>query len=385
MDHRLPGAGRSLGASSPGELGFRSCSPRSCFVPTWGVAFFQGVDRATNALFGFAVDGARFIFGDLVYNNVPVAFGTPGNDAVTALPGMVAQTGGFFAFNVLPTIIFVSSLMTVLYHLGIMQRLVGAIAWVMGRTMRTSGAETLATASNIFVGLMEAPLTIKPFVERLTPSELMAVMTAGFATMSGSLLAAYVGMLSGLSPGIAGHLIAASIMSAPAALVVAKLMLPESERPETSTPAIEVDRPDVNLIDAAARGAGEGLWLAIRVGAMLIAFLALLAMINGLVGWAGALVGLGGLSLEGMLGVILAPLVWLVGVPWTDAFAVGELVGLKTVLNEFVAYLRLAELLGDGTSLAPRSVILATYALAGFANFGSIAALMTAAVAGVLV
>ena len=381
-----------------------------------GVAFFQGVDRATNALFGFAVDGARFIFGDLVYNNVPVAFGTPGNDAVTALPGMVAQTGGFFAFNVLPTIIFVSSLMTVLYHLGIMQRLVGAIAWVMGRTMRTSGAETLATASNIFVGLMEAPLTIKPFVERLTPSELMAVMTAGFATMSGSLLAAYVGMLSGLSPGIAGHLIAASIMSAPAALVVAKLMLPESERPETSTPAIEVDRPDVNLIDAAARGAGEGLWLAIRVGAMLIAFLALLAMINGLVGWAGALVGLGGLSLEGMLGVILAPLVWLVGVPWTDAFAVGELVGLKTVLNEFVAYLRLAELLGDGTSLAPRSVILATYALAGFANFGSIAmtiagigeiapsrrhdlarfglrsmiggsiaALMTAAVAGVLV
>ena len=381
-----------------------------------GVLFFQGVDQAINAVFGFAVEGARFIFGDLVYNNVPVAFGAPGNGAVTPLPGMVAQTGGFFAFNVLPTIIFVSSLMTVLYHLGVMQRLVGAIAWVMGRTMRTSGAETLATASNIFVGLMEAPLTIKPFVERLTPSELMAVMTAGFATMSGSLLAAYVGMLSGLSPGIAGHLIAASIMSAPAALVVAKLMLPEAERPETSTPSIEVDRPDVNLIDAAARGAGEGLWLAIRVGAMLIAFLALLAMINGVVGWAGALVGLGGLSLEGMLGVVLAPVMWLVGVPWTDAFVVGELVGLKTVLNEFVAYLRLAELLADGTSMAPRSVILATYALAGFANFGSIAmtiagigeiapsrrhdlarfglramiggsiaALMTAAVAGVLV
>lgn len=339
-----------------------------------GVALFATVDHALHAVLGFTVEGARFIFGDLVFNNVPVGEGIAGtNDPIVTTPRAVARTGAFFAFNVLPTIIFVSSLMTVLYHVGVMERVVKGLAWIMQRTMRTSAAETLATAANIFVGLMEAPLVVKPYIERMTASELMLVMTAGFATISGGVLAAYVGMLSTSFPGIAGHLIAASVMSAPAAIVVAKLMLPEEEEPETLTLAVDVERPDVNVIDAAARGASDGLRLALEVGAMLIAFLALLAMLNALVGWVGGLAGLDGLSLEALLGIALAPVAWLIGVPWSEAFTVGELIGLKTVLNEFVAYLRLAELLERGAPLSSRSVVLASYALAGFANFGSIA------------
>lgn len=348
-----------------------------------GAAAFQAINDVVVALLGFTVEGARFLFGNLVQNSVPVV---PADGSAPAGTALVANTGAFFAFNVLPTIIFFSSLMTVLYYLGVMQAIVKGVAWVMLRTLRTSGAETLAAAANIFVGQTEAPLLIKPFVASMTMSELMAVMTAGFATVAGGVMAAYVGMLIAHFPDIAGHLVAASVMSAPAALVIAKLMVPESEEPVTrGTLRIEVENPDANVIDAAARGAGEGLTLALNVGAMLLAFIALIALVNALLGWFGDLTHLTDLlrnwgwladgqrlTLEAVFGWLFAPLAWIMGVPWEDATTVGSLIGVKTVLNEFVAYLQLSALLAEG-ALSPRSVVIATYALCGFANFSSIA------------
>lgn len=353
-----------------------------------GRAVFAGVNRVVVALLGFTVEGASFLFGNLVWNNVPVGTGVPGgNEPVEATAGAVAQTGAFFAFNVLPTIIFFSSLMAVLYHFGVMQRVVKAVAWVMIRTMRTSGAETLSAAGNIFVGQTEAPLLIRPFVERMTMSELMTVMTSGFATVAGGVMAAYVGMLVFFFPDIAGHLLAASVMSAPAAVVFSKLMYPEKAKPATrGTLEVHVESSDANVIDAAARGAGQGLMLALNVGAMLLAFIALVALLNAVLGWLGDVTSLTGvlqssgllsadqpLSLEAVLGWVLAPLAWIMGVPWRDATTVGSLLGIKTVLNEFVSYLQLSTLLSGDANLSPRSVVIATYALAGFANFSSIA------------
>jgi CNT family concentrative nucleoside transporter len=338
-----------------------------------GAQVFDTANTVVVALLGFTVDGARFVFGNLVDNNIPVGSGSPGNGPFEAT-GQVANTGSYFAFTVLPTIIFFSSLMTVLYHLGVMQKAVKGVAWVMQRTMGTSGAETLSAAGNIFVGQTEAPLLIKPFVERMTMSELMAVMTAGFATVAGGVMAAYVGMLLFHFPDIAGHLMAASVMSAPAALVVAKLMVPETEVAETANSLeVSVERPDVNVIDAAARGASEGLYLALNVGAMLLAFVALIYLFNGFLAWSGSLVGFDGLTLERILGWVLAPLAWLMGVTWADAPTVASLLGIKTVLNEFFAYIQLAGILNSETTLEPRSVFIATYALCGFANFSSIA------------
>jgi CNT family concentrative nucleoside transporter len=343
-------------------------------TPVGGVVF-SALNAAFVALLGFTLDGARFIFGNLVLDNVPVGTGTVAQGDFTAIPGQVANTGAFFAFNVLPTIIFFSSLMTVLYHLGVMQRVVRGFAWLMQRTMKTSGAETMSAAGNIFVGMTEAPLMVKPFVERMTMSELMAIMTGGFATVAGGVMAAYVLMLVAFFPDVAGHLMAASVMSAPAALVVAKLMYPESEEPETAgrLSDIEVDQRDANVIDAAARGASEGLHLALNVGAMLLAFVALIAMCNAILAWGAGLFGWSGVSLEHILGWLLSPLAWLMGVPWADAPEVGSLMGVKTVLNEFVAYLQLTSDLQGGAGLQPRSVLIATYALSGFANFASIA------------
>jgi CNT family concentrative nucleoside transporter len=340
-----------------------------------GAQIFVWLNTVVLALLDFTVEGARFIFGDLVYNNVPVGVGAAGtNDLVQEVPGQVARTGASFAFNVLPTIIFFSSLMTVLYHVGIMQWVVKGVAWVMQKTLRTSGAETLSAAGNIFVGQTEAPLMIKPFIEKMTMSELHAVMTAGFATVAGGVMAAYVGMLRGVFPDIAGHLMAASVMSAPAALVMAKLMYPEDGDPATRGQLkLDLEKPDVNVIDAAARGAGEGLGLALNVGAMLLAFIALIALLNALLGWGGGLVGLETLSLEKILGWILAPLAWFMGVPWVDAVTVGSLLGIKTVVNEFVAYLSLSSILQELGALQPRSVVISIYALSGFANFSSIA------------
>jgi CNT family concentrative nucleoside transporter len=308
-----------------------------------GRALFLGANAAVTAFLGFADEGSRFIFGDGFEEH-------------------------FIAFKVLPTIIFFSSVIAVLYHVGVVQRVVRLFAWVMTRLMGTSGAESLATSGNIFVGNTEAPLLVRPYIAAMTESELMALMTGGFATIAGGVLAAYVGM--GVE---AGHLIAASVMSAPAALVMAKLMVPETAESATAgTVKLEVETPYVNLIDAAAEGAGAGLKLALNVGAMLLAFIALIAVVNAFFGWAGGLFGFPALSLEWLLGRLCQPLAWLMGVPWEEADAVGTLLGIKTVVNEFVAYARMEEMAAAG-ELSARSEAIATYALCGFSNFAAIA------------
>jgi concentrative nucleoside transporter, CNT family len=337
-----------------------------------GRGFFRGLNDLFVSLLGYTNEGASFLFGNLIRPNVPVG-ATDGPFGPIAETGTWANTGALFAFSVLPTIIFFSSLMTLLYYLGIMQWFVKAFAWVMVRTMGTSGSESLSAAGNIFVGQTEAPLLVKPFVRTMTNSELHAVMTGGFATVAGGVMAAYVGMLVAFFPDIAGHLIAASVMSAPAALAVSKVMFPETEESVTKGEIkIELEKTDANAIDAAARGASEGLSLALNVGAMLLAFIALLALLNGIVGGVAGWFGME-LSIQTILGWIGAPIAWLMGTPWQDAQAVGMLIGEKTALNEFVAYLHLANMLQGGQELSARAVVIATYALAGFANFSSIA------------
>jgi CNT family concentrative nucleoside transporter len=306
---------------------------------------------------------------------------------------MMAQTGAFFAFNVLPTIIFFSALMSVLYYLGIMQLIVQGLASVMQRTLGTSGAETLSASGNIFLGQTEAPLLIKPFVAKMTRSELNTVMIGGFATVAGGVLAAYVGMLSGSFPGIAAHLLAASVMNAPAGLILSKIILPETEVPETragmsraaSAMATATPGPgrtrwrlgghsaEGGVIEAAANGAAQGVQLAINVAAMIMAFVALVALVNALLGGLGGLIGIDGLSVQSILGTVLRPLAWVMGVPWADTAYVGSLIGIKATLNEFVAYAQFAGDLGAGQVLDPRSAVILTYALLGFANFSSIA------------
>ncbi len=347
-------------------------------TPVGGMVFGR-INELLLDIMRFSEAGSSFLFGDLIFNNIPVGSGTAGgNSPIDPSANMVARTGAYFAFHVLPTIVFFSSLMAVLYYLRIMQRVVHAVAWAMHRTMGTSGAETIASAGSIFFGLMEAPLLVRPYLGRMTRSELFAVMTAGLATVSGGVLLAYVGMLSPFFPNIGAHLISASVMSAPAALAVAKLMLPETEAAETarSLPTESEARGDVNLIDAAGRGAVEGMFLALKVGAMLIAFLALLAMLNAAFGWLARTLGFGDLTIQAVLGRLLAPVAYMVGIPWAEAPAVGELIGVKTILNEFVAFRELAQNMAGPAALTERSAILASYALAGFANFGSIAMLI---------
>ncbi len=342
-----------------------------------GQAFFAGTNAVFDRLLGFTEEGARFVFGNLVHQNVPVgtpAAGPPPDMGIIATPTAWAATGAYFAFSVLPTIIFFSALMSVMYHVGIMQWIVKSIAFVMQRTMGTSGAETLSTAGEIFVGQTEAPLLIRPFVATMTLSELNTIMVAGFATVAGGVMAAYVGMLSPYFPDIAGHLLTASVMNAPAAIVISKIMVPEIGEPVTKgTLKLEIPKSAANVIEAAAEGASTGLQLAINVAAMLLAFIALVALLNFLVASGGHLVGVEGLSMEKILGWILAPLAFLMGVPWHDAGTVGSLIGVKVVLNEFVAYLRLAGNLESAIPLSPRAAIISTYALLGFANFASIA------------
>jgi CNT family concentrative nucleoside transporter len=277
-----------------------------------------------------------------------------------------ATVGFVFAIKVLPIVVFVASLMVVLYHLGIMQRVVALLAKALSRTMGISGAEALSTVGDVFLGMTEAPLLARPYVARMTQSELFAVMAAGMATIAGSVLLAYAAM--GID---AGYLVTASFMSAPAAVMFAKIMVPETETPETlGGVRLEVPRLDVNVIDAAARGASEGLQLALNVGAMLIAFVALVHMADAGVGWIGGLFGRPQLHMADVLGAPLAPLAFLMGVPWRDCPTVGALLGTKTVLNEFLAYQQLAQL---APTLAARSVRIASFALCGFANFGSLA------------
>lgn len=316
-----------------------------------GFAIFSFLAQIARKFLEFSDAGSRFVFGD-------------------------AFTEHFFAFKVLPTIIFVSSTMTLLYYYGVLQRVVEGIGWLMMRTMRTSGAESLSAAANIFVGQTEAPLFIRPYVARLTQSELHAVMAGGFATMAAGVLAVYIGF------GVpAEHLLAASVMGAPASLVMAKLLWPEREEPETRGRAkTAIPRTWVNPVDAAAAGAADGLKLALNVAAMLIAFLALLALVNGLLGLVGRGVGLPQLSLELIFSYLFAPAAWLLGIPWSECGQVGVLLGKKTVLNEFIAYLDLKALMeqavqaqGGGAGLSPRTVAISTYALCGFANIGSVA------------
>jgi len=318
-----------------------------------GKSFFAWLTEAVTSLLDFSDAGARFVFGDNFSEH-------------------------FFAFKVLPTIIFFSSLITILYYLGVLQWVVKIFAQVMVKVMGTSGAESLASAVNVFVGQTEAPLLIRPYVPLLTQSELMAVMTGGFANIAGGVLAAYVGM--GIE---AGHLIASSVMSAPASLLMAKLMFPETEESLTSgSVKMEVERPWTNIIDAAAEGATEGLKLALNVAGMLIAFIAVIALINaGLTklgegfDWILHFFGYAlnqPITLELILGWLFRPLAWVMGVPWKDAGYVGSLLGIKTVINEFVGYARMEEMVQAGL-LSDRSRIIATYALCGFANFSSIA------------
>ena len=338
--------------------------------------FFQAVNNGVNALLGFAEEGGTFLFGNLVKNNVPV--GTPLGDPLMGPvlePQSYANVGAFFAFNVLPTIIFFSALSTLMYYLGILQPIVRGLAWVMQRTMGTSGSETLSGVANIFLGQTEAPLFVRPFIATATKSELNAIMCGGFSNIASGVLAAYVALLAGYEPQIAGHLLSASIISAPAALVVAKLLVPEAEKSETmGNVKLHIENEDANAIDAAARGAIDGLQLALNVGAMLLVFIALVAMFNAGLGWVGGLFEMPELSLQLILGYILAPVAWLLGVPWESCTKVGGLLGVKTVLNEFVAYLDLANGMGaDRSFLDPRSFLIAVYALCGFANLSSIA------------
>ena len=324
-----------------------------------GQVVFETLGNGFVTLIGFTQAGSSFLFGDLA---------DPSN------------FGFLFAFQVLPTIIFFASLMACLYHLGLMQRIVEAMAFVMARLMRVSGSESLATAANVFVGQTEAPLVVRPFIGGMTRSELFALMTGGMATIAGGVLAAYVLLLGGTDPEsqafFAKHLISASIMAAPAALLVAKMILPETEPSETmGLVRTTVKREHSNLIEAAAGGAGEGLKLALNVGAMLLAFLALIALINGPLTWLGSVTGLEAIAgrpidLALILGWLFSPLAFLVGVPLNEAVTVGGLIGQKVVANEFVAYVALTEIQVD---LSDRSVLIATYALCGFANFSSIA------------
>jgi CNT family concentrative nucleoside transporter len=331
----------------------------------WGQALFRSLRGVVVQVLAFTDPGAEFVFGPLFrtapqyVEHLPAGSGWwQGLDPLTGEP---VTLGIVFAVHVLPIIIFFSSLMAILYHLGVMQRLIQGVAWIMRKTMGTSGAETLSVSANIFVGQTEAPVVVRPYLHGLTASELMAVMVGGFATVAGSVMAAYVRF--GID---AGHLLTASVLSAPAALVMAKVMLPETERSETAdTARVNVEREHANVIEAAAAGATLGVKLALNVGGMLIAFIALVAMVNHGLGWVG-------LSLQEIFGWIFAPLAWTMGVPWDEARTFGNLLGTKIAVNEFVAYIELmrAQAAGD---LSPRAVVIGTYALCGFANFSSLA------------
>ena len=311
-----------------------------------GKPLFGFFDKVITRLISFSDAGSDFLFKSLV----------PGVGYHEAMVN--------FAFRALPTIIFFSSLMTVLYHFGIIQFVVKWISRIMQKSMGTSGSETLSVAANIFVGQTEAPLMIRPFIRTMTQSELMAVMTGGFATVAGGMLALYVIWLKDI-PGIAGHLLAASVMSAPAAMVVAKIIYPETDLSETSGDLnIIIEKPDSNTMEALGRGATEGLKLAANVAAMLVAFVALIALVNYLLTFADT-------SLQGILGFIFQPLAWAMGISWEEAQMVGVLMGEKITLTELIAYSDLRDLRLEH-AISDRTAIIASYALCGFANFASI-------------
>ena len=316
----------------------------------FGRVFFVAVNQAVAQFIGYTDAGVAFVAGPL------------------------KELGFSFVLDVLPIIIFMGSLFAILYHLGVVQWVVSALARILSRSMGLSGAESLAAVANIFVGMTEAPLLVRPYIERMTRSELFTVMATGMATIAGSVLVAYAKMLGEGS--FAGHLVTASLLSAPAGILIAKVMVPETETPVTASGGhATVERTSVNLIDAASQGALAALRLAAYVGALLIAFVALIAMLNGLVGWVGGLLGFPDLTLQWILGVLFAPFALLMGIPWSEAIQVGSLLGVKTVLNEFLAFRDLGVLI-EAEALSPRSIVIASYALCGFANFGSLAILL---------
>ena len=317
-----------------------------------GQRVFTTLGAGINKLLGFAGVGAAFVFGPLGDSSV-------WSRAMTGALGPAgSQYGVIFAFQVLPTIIFIAALFAILYYFGVMQVVVRLFAMVMHRVMNASGAESLNVAASIFMGQTEAPLTIRPYLPEMTESELMTVMTSGMAHISGGIMAAYI--LFGIE---AKHLLTAVIMTAPGTIMMAKMLVPETGVPKTMGKVrLEVEQTDVNVIDAAGRGTGEGLQLAINVGAMLISFLALIAMVNYILGYAH-------LSLQQIFGWVFAPVAWSMGVPWRDAPTIGNLLGTRMALNEFVAYSQLGPLKGQ---LDPKSFTIATFALCGFANFSSI-------------
>jgi len=351
----------------------------SWFSPLgWPKDFFKWVSHFFVLVLNFTTEGAKFIFGTLAIS-----------------PGQDGSLGMFFAFQVLPTIIFFASLMAILYHLGIMQKVVQAMAWIMSKILGTSGAESLSCSANIFVGQTEAPLMIKPYLKGMTKSELLTIMTGGMATIAGGVMAAYIQILGNSfaqSMNIplqqaqlvfATQLLGASIMAAPAAIVISKIMFPETEIPETKgTVRIKVEKLYTNTVEAAAGGAGEGLTLALNVGAMLIAFIALIALINYILIGLGGVLGVNGyltahygtpLNLQFVLGFALQYLAYGIGVPWDHAMQFGSLIGTKVVLNEFVAYVDLGKMIQLKQLMNDKTIFMATYALCGFANFSSIA------------
>jgi CNT family concentrative nucleoside transporter len=324
---------------------------------------FDALGKGFVKVLSFVNEGSNFIFGDLMNTS---------------------KIGFIFAFQVLPTIIFFSALMGVLYHLGVMQRVVQAMAWAITKVMRVSGAETTSVCASVFIGQTEAPLTVRPYIGKMTESELITMMIGGMAHIAGGVLAAYVGMLGGGDPVqqafFAKHLLAASIMAAPATLVIAKVLVPETGEPLTrGTVKMQVEKTTRNVIDAAAAGAGDGLRLALNIGAMLLAFIALIALLNWPLTWLGDATGLSAAigkptDLSTIFGYVLAPIAWVIGTPWADATTVGSLIGQKVVINEFVAYTSLSNLINSPIPvLSKEGALIATYALCGFANFSSIA------------
>lgn len=345
-------------------------------IPSLGIqgplhSFFSWTNEVVLSLLQFTNSGSEFLFGPLMDKE---------------------KSGMIIALQILPVIIFFASLMAILYHLKIMQIIIYTIGIVMHRLMGTSGAESLSASANIFFGQTEAPLLIKPYIQNLTQSELFSVMVGGMATVAGGVLIIYVSLLEKVIPNIAGHLIAASVMSAPAALLIAKIMIPETQRPETSatTPLdLSSKSPYQNIIEAAANGASDGLKLAFNVGAMLLAFIALISLANSLLGSFGSLIQFSEwghhlvpksfmidsqqvppLSLSLIFGWAFSPIAWLMGIPWDELAIAGSLLGEKIVINEFVAYLHLAEI---SSQVSPKTAVILSYALCGFANFTSIA------------
>ena len=330
-----------------------------------GKDVFDAIGRGFVKVLSFVNEGSRFMFGNL----------------------MDEKTFGFiFAFQVLPTIVFFAALMGVLYHINVMQAVVRGMAWVITKVMRVSGAETTSVCASVFIGQTEAPLTVRPYIPKMTESELITMMIGGMAHIAGGVLAAYVGMLGGgdaeAQAFYAKHLLAASIMAAPATMVIAKILIPETGEPLTrGTVKMEVEKTTANVIDAAASGAGDGWRLALNIGAMLLAFIALIALLNWPLTWLGEVTGIAAAigkptDMATIFGYLLAPLAWIIGTPWEDAQLVGSLIGQKIVINEFVAYLQLAGIVNgtvDGVTLTDQGRLIATYALCGFANFSSIA------------